>query len=103
MEIGINCRDVLKRARTNSNGRQECRARRIRQQTLLTQPQNGLGDIEILGQRLIDQRIQRRIIPAPPPLRQLGIARSLGRCLLPLRWRTRIQSHLNRRSAPCQQ
>ena len=44
---------------------------------------DGLRYIQVLRQSFVHQDIERRVIPALPPLRELGIAGALWKRLLP--------------------
>ena len=103
VKISIAGGDILKCARTCTNHGQEGRTRGFCQQFLLTQAQHGLRDIQILGQRLIHQRIERWVIPGLPPLREFSIAGANWARLLPFLGQRGVQPNVNRRSAPRQQ
>ena len=103
VEISIAGSDILKCARTCTNHGQEGRTSGFCQQFLLTQAQHGLRDIQILGQRLIHQRIERMVIPGLPPLCEFSIAGANWARLLPFLGQRGVQPNVNRRSAPRQQ
>ncbi|MPM78147.1 hypothetical protein SDC9_125158 [bioreactor metagenome] len=104
MEVSINCCNILQGPRSGADRGAESRIGRTGQQALLTQAQHGLSHIKILGQRLVHQRIESRVIPGAPPLGQLRRGRLWGRLLLlPSRWRGSVQLDGLGRGTACQQ
>ena len=92
VEIRVDGCDVLQRARTGREHGPEGSAGRARQQPLLAQARLGLGQIEVGGQRLLDQGVEGFIAPGLPPALQVGCGgrarcarRGGGQGLCPLR------------------
>lgn len=63
MEVGIDRRNILQGFASRADDWHEGGVARSGQQALLPQPQYRLGHIQVLRQGLINQCIERRVIP----------------------------------------
>ena len=72
VKVRVHGRHVLQRANAGRDVGLVRGRRHTLQQTLLFEAAQRLRQIEVLGQRLLDQGVQLRVLPAPPPGLQVG-------------------------------